>query len=51
MLFPLLLDIPYNKEEGTNNLIRIIDDDADYAAKYDASFVCPTCLAAYDSTI
>jgi len=50
-LFPILLDIPYDKEVGAHNLVGLITGDADYTADYGARFVRPSRLPAYDSTI
>ena len=38
-LLPILPDIPYDLEEGKQNLVGIISDDTDYNTDYGISFV------------
>ena len=48
---PLLLQIPYNKTGGANNLIDLIRLVVAYTTRYRAEFVEPTRVGAYDATI
>ena len=48
---PLLLQIPYNKRGEVHNLIDLIRPEAAYIMHYDAAFLKPTRVEAYDSTI
>ena len=48
---PLLLQIPYEKTGGTNNLIGIIWPGAAYKTRYGAAFVEPTRVGDYDAKI
>mmetsp|Transcript_28331 Transcript_28331/g.83379 ORF Transcript_28331/g.83379 Transcript_28331/m.83379 type:complete len:103 (-) Transcript_28331:753-1061(-) len=50
-LFPILLDVPYDTENGIHNLVGIITDDGDYSASYGSSFVRPKRIAIYDASI
>ncbi len=47
LLTPLLLDIPYDAENGKHSLVGLIQSDADYKADYGAIFVRPGRVAAY----
>ena len=51
VLFPILLDIPYDLTEGKQKLIGIISDDTDYNRDYGLSFVRLAQKAAYDDTL
>ena len=51
VLFPILLDIPYDLAEGKQNLVGIISEDTDYNKDYNISFVQLARKAAYDETI
>ena len=50
-LNPLLLDIPYDRLNGTNSLVGIINDAADYTLEYGAVFPVPVRVGVYDTTI
>ena len=39
VLFPILLDIPYDMAEGKKNLVGLISNDTDYNTDYGLSFV------------
>ena len=47
LLTPLLLDIPYDAENGKHSLVGLIQSDAVYKADYGAIFVRPGRVAAY----
>jgi hypothetical protein len=48
VLYPLLLDIPYDDQPGgTHNLIGRIEPTASYTAMWGASFPIPACPPAY----
>lgn len=51
ILYPILLDIPYDCENGTHNLVGLITKDAAYQPKYGSSFVRPPALGTYDNSI
>ena len=51
VLFPILLDIPYDLTEGKQKLIGIISDDTDYNRDYGLSFVRLAPKAAYKGTL
>jgi hypothetical protein len=51
LLTPLLLEIPYDSEKGTHNLVGLIQKEADYVAECGTEFVRPIRLAAYDPGI
>ena len=50
-LATLLLQIPYEKTEGTHNLIGLIRPVASYTTRYGAEFSEPACVRAYDTMI
>ncbi len=48
VLYPLLLDIPYNDQpRGTHNLIGLMEPTASYMATWGAAFPIPACPPAY----
>ena len=47
----LLYVVKYDEVNKTHNLIRIMQDDATYSAKYGPSFLRPTRLKVFDATI
>ena len=51
VLFPILLDIPYDLVEGKQKLVGIISDDTNYNTDYGLSFVRLARKAAYDDTL
>ena len=51
ILYPILLDIPYDQAEGKHSLVALILDAAEYFKLYNATFIRPTRLGAYDSSI
>ena len=51
VLFPILLDIPYDMAEGKQNLVGLIFNDTDYNTDYGLSFVRLAQKAAYDDTL
>jgi hypothetical protein len=52
VLFPLLLDIPFDKENGIHSLVGLITDEAVYTNDYGAAFVRPPVkIAIYDTAI
>ena len=51
VLAPLLLQIPYDKMEGTHNMIGLIRPVAAYTTRYVTEFTEPACVGAYDATI
>ena len=50
-LFPILLDIPYDQENGKHNLVGIIADAADYRNNFGIAFVQPGQKKAYDNVL
>ena len=48
---PLLLQISYDKTEGTHNLICLIRTVAAYTTCYGADFAEPACVRAYDTIV
>ena len=51
VLVPLLLQIPYDKTGGTQNLIGLIQSVAEYTTRPGAKFAEPTFVGAYNATI
>ena len=51
VLAPLLLQIPYDKMEGTHNMIGLIRPVAAYTTRYVTEFTEPACVGAYDAKI
>ena len=51
VLFPILLDIPYDLAEGKQNLVGIISEDTDYNKDYVISFVWLAQKVAYNNTL
>ena len=47
VLYPVRLDIPYDKVDATHNLVGIIEPTDEYCAVYGADFVDPTRKYAY----
>lgn len=50
VLYPILLDIPYD-EDGNHNLIGLIEPTVSYTSTWGAAFPIPTRPAAYDPNI
>ena len=47
VVYPILLDIPYDASNGAkHNLVGLIDDDAEYLAEYGSAFKRPDARAA-----
>ena len=51
VLFGLLLPIPYDNEEGKQNLVGLLMETAKYRSIYGRDFVRPTRLKAYPATV
>ena len=51
VLFPILLNIPYDLAEGKQNLVGIISEDTDYNKDYVISFVWLAQKVAYNNTL
>ena len=51
ILYPILLDIPYDRTEAKQSLVGIITPDADYIKIYGFSFVRPKRMGVYDTSI
>ena len=51
VLTTLLLHIPYDKTEGTQNMISLIRPVAAYTTRYRKEFAKPACIGDYDTTI
>ena len=51
LLYPLLLEIPYDEEQGKHNLVGLILPAAEYKKEFGRVFVRPTKPGAYDDTI
>ena len=51
VLAPLLIQIPYNKTEGTHNLISLIRPVEAYTTRYGSEFAEPARVRAYDAKI
>ena len=47
----LLLHIPYNKTEGTHNLIVLIRPVEAYTTRFGGDFSKPACVGGYNATI
>ena len=51
VLVLLLIKTPYDKTEGTHNLIGLIRPVAAYTTRYGSDFSKPACVGAYDAII